>query len=85
MLPKLHVAIADQSLGMFSCGFIVIANNIYGFNEMAITAKNVCSVVRHNCPPRLEVLTFPTALNRRRMLRFLVANLARNGKASRII
>ena len=47
MLPKLHVETFDYPLSLFSRRFVILADEINGFNEMAIPAKKVRSVVRH--------------------------------------
>jgi hypothetical protein len=52
VLPKLHVETFDYPLSLFSRRFVILADEINGFNEMAIPAKKVRSVVRHVTDPR---------------------------------
>jgi hypothetical protein len=48
VLPKLDVVTIDHLPGAFSCTVVVIADEIDGFHEMAVTADKVSAIVRHD-------------------------------------
>ena len=47
LLPKFNVVTVDHLPGAFSCPVVVIADEIDGLHEMAVTADKVRSIVRH--------------------------------------
>jgi hypothetical protein len=48
VLPKLDVVTVDHSLGAFLRSVVVSAVEINGLNEIAISANQVRSIVRHS-------------------------------------
>jgi hypothetical protein len=48
LLPKLNVVAIDHLPGTFPCTVIVIADQIDGLHEMAVTANKVRPIVRHD-------------------------------------
>jgi hypothetical protein len=46
--PKFHIVTVDHFAGTFPCTVVVIADEIDGFHEMAVTANKVRSIVRHD-------------------------------------
>jgi hypothetical protein len=64
MLPKLDVVTVNHSLGAFLRSFIIIAVEINRLNEVAVSANQVSSIVRHSWNPsyrRPEFAIEPTA------------------------
>jgi hypothetical protein len=64
VLPKFNVVTVDYLPGAFPCGGVVIADQIDGFHELAVTADKISSIVRHirGLPShRLEFAIKPTA------------------------
>jgi hypothetical protein len=47
VLPKFNVVTVDYLPGAFPCGGVVIADQIDGFHELAVTADKISSIVRH--------------------------------------
>ena len=47
VLPKFNVVTVDHLPGAFPCGGVVIADQIDGFHELAVTADKISSIVRH--------------------------------------
>jgi hypothetical protein len=47
VLPKFDVVTVNHSLGAFLRSVVVNAVEIDGFNEIAVVANQVCSIVRH--------------------------------------
>jgi hypothetical protein len=48
VLPKLNVVTVNHSLGAFLRNFVIIAVEINRLNEVAISANQVSSIVRHS-------------------------------------
>jgi hypothetical protein len=48
VLPKFNIVTVDHLPGAFSCAVVVIADEIDGFHEMAVTADKVRAIVRHD-------------------------------------
>jgi hypothetical protein len=65
VLPKFDIVTVDHLRGAFACGGVVIADQIDGFHEMAVSADKVSSIVCHigGFPSywRLEFAIKPTA------------------------
>jgi hypothetical protein len=47
-LPKFNIVTVDHFAGSFPCSVIVIADEIDGFHELAVTANKVRPIVRHD-------------------------------------
>jgi hypothetical protein len=47
VLPKFDVVAVDHLPGAFSCTVVIIADEIDGLHEMAVTANKIRSIVRH--------------------------------------
>jgi hypothetical protein len=47
VLPKFNVMTVDHLPGAFPCTIVVIADEIDGLHEMAVTADKIRSIVRH--------------------------------------
>jgi hypothetical protein len=48
VFPQLDIMTVDHLLGAFPCVVVVSAVEVDSFNGMAVTANEVCSIVRHN-------------------------------------
>jgi hypothetical protein len=48
VFPQLNIMTVGHLLGAFPCGVVVSAVEVDSFNGMAVTANEVCSIVRHN-------------------------------------
>src|ERR1700677_3497707 len=64
VLPKLNVVTVNHSLGAFLRSFVIIAVEIKRLNEVAVSANQVSSIVRHSWNPSYRCPEFaiePTA------------------------
>jgi hypothetical protein len=57
LLPELDIETSDYLLSLFPRRFVIIADEINGFDEMTIPTKKVRSVVRHVSSSSRSALT----------------------------
>jgi hypothetical protein len=48
VLPEFNVVTVDHLPGTFLRAVVIVADEIDGFHEMAVTADQICAIIRHD-------------------------------------